>query len=301
MFESRRVPVTTQLSIKVSPARRNFKEMLGQNNHFLITIMVGLDAVAKGEARRSDDFSTTWAPQDVEQSARRSREFAYKALTAWLTDSIITYIRNLFVDPAIVTDPEIAKTVMAAESLGERIQAIASVCGENAKTETLLVRTAVIWRNRLVHYQPRDKVDRALTVALLHRGQEIASDYRGLDIERLLDSIGRGHAPTFKEVTSLVQAAHRFVQQIDGQLLQKSDLDRYVTYILAHYVSVNPIQRTSNVWGKDEYRRLGSIVQICKQYGMTDKDHETPNHTSEGILQEIAAWTPARARAELCP
>lgn len=73
MFESRRAPVDDQLSIKTSAARRDFKEMLGQNNHFLITIMIGLDAVADGEARRGDEFSTSWAPHDVRRSAMRSQ------------------------------------------------------------------------------------------------------------------------------------------------------------------------------------------------------------------------------------
>jgi hypothetical protein len=274
--------------------------MLGQNNHFLITIMVGLDAVARGEARLGEDFSTRWDPRDVEQSARRSREFACKALTAWLADSVATYIRNLLADPAIVTDSELTAAIRAAESLGERIQTLASACSEDASLATLLVRAAIIWRNRLVHYQARSKIDRALMSMLLHRSQEIASDYQGLDITRMLDSISKSHVPTFKETTALVRAAHKFVEQIDGQLLVRSDLDRYVIRVLAHYISAEPAQRTSNVWGKDSHRRLASLVQICKQYGMTEQDHETLNHTSEGILEEIGAWTAIQAKAKLC-
>lgn len=300
MFESRRVPVITQLTIKVSPARRDFKEMLGQNNHFLVTIMIGLDAVARGEARLSEEFSTRWEPRDVEQSARRSREYACKALAAWLTDSVATYIRNLLDDPTIVSDSRLTVAIRAAKSLGEKIQALASACDEDTSVATLLVRSAVIWRNRLVHYQPRDKVDRALESTLLHRSQEIASDYQGLDVARMLDSISKSHAPTFKETTSLVRAAHKFVERIDGRLLMRSDLDSYVIRVLAHYVSSDPVQRTSNVWGKDSRRRLGSLVQICKQYGMTDQDQETLNHTSEGTLVQIGAWTPAEARTKLC-
>ena len=300
VFKSRRVPVVTQLSIKTSPARRDFKEMLGHNNHFLITIMVGLDAVASGEAHRSKEFSTIWAPRDAVQSARRSREFSCKALAAWLTDSIAAYIDNLSASPSIITDSALAATVEAGRSIGARIRVLAVACGRDADAATLLVRVAVIWRNRLVHSQATNPISRELRDELLACRQEIASDYQGLDVARLLDSAGRSHAPTFKEVTSLVRAAHKFVEQVDGQLLGRSDLDIYVKNILSHYISVAPSERTSNVWGKDPSRRLASLVQICKQYGMMEPNHDTLNRTSVHLLQEISSWTPTQAKAELC-
>jgi hypothetical protein len=68
---------------------------------------------------------------------------------------------------------------------------------------------------------------------------------------------------------------------------------------LAHYISADPVSRTGNVWGKDGCRRLASLVQICKQYGMTNPDHDTLNHTSEGLLEGIGEWTPTQARAML--
>jgi hypothetical protein len=206
VFESRRAPVTTQLTVKVSPARRAFKDMLGQNNHFLVTIMVGLDAVAKGEARLGEDFSTRWNPRNVEQSARRSREFACKALTAWLTDSVATYIRNLLADPIIIPDSDLVMGVRAAGPLDEKVQILTSAFDEDESIATLLVRAALIWRNRLVHYQARNKVDGALASMLRSYDQEIASDYQGLDIARMLDSIEKSHAPLSRKLR------HWFVQ-----------------------------------------------------------------------------------------
>ena len=262
--------------------------------------MVGLDAVARGDAHLSKEFSTIWAPRDATQSARRSREFACKALAAWLTDSIAAYINNLSASPSIITDSALAATMEAGRSVGDKIRALAVACGQEADASTLLVRVGVIWRNRLVHYQATNPISRALADALLACRQEITSDYQGLDVARLLDSAGRSHAPTFKEVTSLVRAAHKFVEQVDGQLLGRSDLNIYVMNILSHYISTSPAERTSNVWGKDDRRRLASLVQICKQYGMTEPNHETLNRTSEHLLQEISSWTPTRAKAELC-
>lgn len=299
MFESRRAPVDDILSITISPARRDFKEMLGQNNHFLITIMIGLDAVAGGEARLSDEFSTSWAPHDVRRSAVRSREFACKALTAWLTDAVAAYINGLLREPCVVTDSTLAERLRAAQSLDDKIYTIANACSQDSAVATLLVRTSVIWRNRLVHFRPRDRVDNSLSEALLDRHETIAHEYLGLDVTRLLSSISKADAPTLKEITSLVRAAHTFVALVDDYLLRGVNLVVYVRQILSRYVSDDPARRINNVWGKDERHRISSVIQICKQHGMTAHDVHAPSRTPEGLIREICAWTPAQARAEL--
>jgi hypothetical protein len=273
--------------------------MLGQNNHFLITIMVGLDAVANGEARLGDEFSTSWAPHDVRRSAARSREFACKALTAWLTDAVAAYINGLLREPCVITDSALAERLRAAQSLDDKICAIAKACNQGAAEATLLVRISVIWRNRLVHFRPRDKVDSSLSGALIESREAIASEYRGLDVERLLSSISKADAPTLKEITSLVRAAHNFTSLVDEDILQRIDLVVYVKQILSRYVSDDPARRINNVWGKDERRRVSSLIQICKQYGMTAHDVHASNGTPETLIREIGSWTSVKARAEL--
>jgi hypothetical protein len=299
VFESRRASVSDRLSLKISPARHDFKEMLGQNNHFLITIMVGLDAVANGEAHLNKDFSTSWAPHHPGRSAERSREFACKALTAWLTDAVAAYIRGLFGKPPIVTDLTLAERVRAADHLDDKICEIAASCAQSKSSSTLLVRAAVIWRNRLVHSSARNRIAGELSNDLLARKELLAAEYRGLDVQRLIDSAMASRAPTLKEVTSLVQAAHNYVSAVDAALLERVELDLYVHGILAGYVIGDPSSRISNVWGKDERRRLSSLIQICKQNGMTDYDEQSVNGTSECLIRDMSAWTPAEAARHL--
>jgi len=282
-----------------SPARRSFKEMLGQNNHFLITIMIGLDAVANGTAHRKEEFSTSWDPRNAVQSARRSREFACKALAAWLVDALTAYVRNLSSTPNTIIDSRLTEIIRTNESVEDKISVLARACQQENSVPTMLTRVAVVWRNRLVHHQARNKIDSRLMAMLRGHATDIATDYCGLDIERLLDSVDKSHAPTFKEVTSLVHSAHDFVRLTDAWLLEHSDLDSYVRQVLAHYVSEDPVVRISNIWGKDEHRRLVSLIQICKQYGMTSDDPSAFNHTSEGTLEEIIKWSPAQAKANL--
>ncbi|MGH3155569.1 MAG: hypothetical protein ACRDNF_03170 [Streptosporangiaceae bacterium] len=251
--------------------------------------------------RRADVKEGSFPERIVLTHAIQRNEPSCKALTAWLVDAVAAYIRNLLSAPTIITNPELMAAIRGQESVEDKICVLAATCGEEYATATLLVRTAVVWRNRLVHYQARNKVDRQLVVTLQGRAAEIKSDYHGLEVNRLLDSVDKSHAPTFKEVTSLVRAAHTFVERADDILLRQSDLDQYVRQVLMHYVSDDPIRRISNVWGKDSHRRLASLAQICRQYGMTTDAPEALNHVSEDMLQQISAWSPAQARTELYP
>src|SRR5437773_6835144 len=70
----------TELALRTSPARRTFKQLAGNTNHLLITMLVGLDAVRDGTAQLSEEFATSWNPRDPVRSADRSRELAIKAL-----------------------------------------------------------------------------------------------------------------------------------------------------------------------------------------------------------------------------
>jgi hypothetical protein len=101
-FDSRLAPVASaELCLLESSARREFKRMAGQNNHFLIPILVGLAAVESGTAVLPDGMRVSWAPHDRASSAARSREFATKALLAWLADALSAYARALGRPPSI--------------------------------------------------------------------------------------------------------------------------------------------------------------------------------------------------------
>jgi len=291
----------TRLFLKETHARRVFKGALGQNNHFLITIMIGLDAVERGDAHLSQDFSTVWEPRDVQRSAQRSRQFVCKALMAWLVDAIDGYISNLMSSPAIITNASLITALRRERSIGGRVRRLASNCGEQSAIETLLVRVAIIWRNRLVHYKADNMPGPALSNELRHQAEAIASDYQGLDIERLLLSLERTRSPTFKEITALVRSAHKWVQRIDSSLLTRIDLDDFIRSVLASYVQEDPGRRINNVWGKDIRSRLSTLIQIAQNYGMTIDGTEFTNHVSDDVIQEMIQWTPARARAELAP
>lgn len=82
-----------------SPARRSFKRAAGHDNHFLITVHVGLAAVQAGTAKLPPEMRVGWDPRDREASAERSRGFANKAALAWTIDTLEAYLDFLRVEP----------------------------------------------------------------------------------------------------------------------------------------------------------------------------------------------------------
>ena len=81
------------MKITRSYALKKFKKEIGQANHFLITILVGLDGVKSGKVEKNDEFSAAWNPKDVVASAERSRIYTIKASLAWVVDCLDMYLR----------------------------------------------------------------------------------------------------------------------------------------------------------------------------------------------------------------
>jgi hypothetical protein len=299
MFKSCRAHMTAtpSLSLEKTRARRLFKQMAGQNNHFLITIMVGLDAVDRGTAQLSPEFSTSWNPRDCQRSALRSREFAIKALLAWLIDALYAYMRSLLTSPTVISDDRLRDNLKSKDRQ-DRVIALAKATGQDT-TERYLVELAIIWRNRVVHSDARNRVGSVLASSLRKCAQEIETSYQGLIIDQTLDLVESSKAPTFKEITALVRAAHRFVDAVDQTLLATADLKLYLRQALGTHLCDDPVKRSAKVWGKDFERRVSAIVQIAQNYGMTVTAISRQNILTSAEIESIASLSPRQARQQL--
>jgi hypothetical protein len=300
-----------ELCLLESPARREFKKMAGQNNHFLITIFVGLAAVESGAAVLPDGMRVSWAPHDRASSAARSREFATKALLAWLTDALSAYIRELRRPPRIATaavETGIARADADREGLAGRVRAVAAAIGQAGSAEAVLVDVAIAWRNRLVHQTTARKLSKPLANAALAHSAQFAELYQGLRIEDLITRAERrpAAAPTLKEITAIVRAAHKLVQGIDEAILQDIDLDPYLREILRQHLvdegdrsPKSAMTRAGKIWGKSLDRRSSAIVQIAYNSGFTDYRDGAPNKLLAVVIDRLADMSPAEAVAEL--
>lgn len=281
----------------ITPAQRRFKRLAGNVNQFLITIMVGLDAVRTGEAKLGSTFSTSWAPRDVARSADRSKEFAIKAMIAWLVDALDAYVRALNRKPFLVQNEEFRQGL---DSAGSSVQARVDQLGIHLALDEghayALCVVAIVWRNRLVHSDAENEVPADIATLLQAEGETIGLAYQGLDVLLLLTDVAAGNSPKFKEATALVRAAHTFVEEADKAILERLDLDAYLEEALQVYVSGDPGRRAANVWGKDEERKLNSIRQIAHQVGLSPAEDSSIPLLQDRSLALLAGLNPEGAK-----
>jgi hypothetical protein len=284
--------------------------MAGQINHFLITILVGLSGVEDGTATLPPGMHTSWAPHNRTRSAARSREFANKAFLAWLVDALDAYIRGLQGSPPLA-DANVIEGIERAkrerEGLRGRIRAVSAGTGQHETPEAILAEVAVVWRNRLVHYQATNRISGSLEAAARRRSEEFINLYQGLMIDDLIKHVEKtpSPAPTLKEATAIVRASQKFVERSDSFLLQRFDVDSYLREVLRQYLlsggTSNPGDariRAGKVWSREFDRRRSMIINIALNSGFSGYHAGAPNQVDSAVIDKLAALTPSEAIAE---
>src|SRR5690554_4101596 len=99
------------LELKHTPALNHFKDLIGQTNHYLITILIGLEGVRDGSVTKGDSFNVTWNPKSVEDSAKRSRRFARNSALSWAIDALDAYMGFLGKKPFCISDSGFLKEI----------------------------------------------------------------------------------------------------------------------------------------------------------------------------------------------
>ena len=110
--------------LRQTSAYSELRERLGQANHLLITILIGIEGVRTGNAKKSDEFHATWNPKSIEESAQRSRRFARDAMLNHIVDSLGVYLSLLREPPFTAALPSLNST--NDRSLKPRLDAFCS-------------------------------------------------------------------------------------------------------------------------------------------------------------------------------
>lgn len=108
---------------------RMFKREVGQANHFLITMMVGLDAVNHG-AKKEEDLHACWNPKNVNSSVIRSKQYAIKASLAWTVDNIDMYLRLCNREPRLYGEEESIKIAQTKHSVYNKFKCVTDMHSE---------------------------------------------------------------------------------------------------------------------------------------------------------------------------
>lgn len=260
--------------LKISPARRHFKKRIGQVNHLLITALVGLDGVREGNITLSKEFSTSWNPRDVRRSADRSARLILDAALSWVVDNLDSYFIEAYRKPSIIESEAIKVGYSKADrSVNAKFELFwGEIRREDGDVDkyAALVALAIQWRNNTVHYAAENTLSKECVAILLSQKEFYREEFCHLDIDKMLSSYNskREH-PSFKEVSSMIVAIHRFVEHVDAFLLKALDVDRFKNDLLDKHCSENGYT-AQKIKTFSEDRKKSFFETLYRQYGIEE-------------------------------
>ena len=246
------------IQLKHSKVQRQFKKRMGQANHFLITILIGLDEVGKGTVKKPDTLDVAWDPKDAKASVIRSREYALNSSLAWIIDNFDAYVQNCKRKPSLIEKKEL---LSALDSADRRVNDKFVVLfnryrdREQIKLYGALLALGIQWRNITTHSEAKNVLDEEYVKILSDNKEWYYSNFSHLVIDDALVHFNAHKSPTLKETASIVKAVLRFVELVDTELIRELDNERYLSELFQDHFSVEEKQ-------KDE---RGLILTLTKE------------------------------------
>lgn len=268
-------PPFKKMIIKVihSRAQKLFKKAIGQANHFLITILIGLTEVAKGNTQKPVTMNVAWNPKDYRYSAIRSMRFALNSSLAWAVDNLDAYIQMCRRKPCLINNELLTKIDKADKSVYAKFQVLMDQYEGNEELNLYgaLVALAIQWRNVTTHTTADNVLDEKYRKTLDSNAEWYLNNFRHLDVHIALKRFGCHRNPSLKEVASMIKAISRFVEGIDLLLLRDIDLEKYALAVIDYQYSLNKRdgkqdQRVLLPTMKTE-RRINKIKTILENNG----------------------------------
>ena len=206
---------------------------MGQANHFLITIMIGLDAVEDGAEKR-ESFNTTWNPKSRKNSVVRSKQYAIKSALAWAVDNLDMYLRLCNRGPRLYNEEEGLKIAKTKHSVYNKFDCVIHNHPELTVSKFAYVDLLICWRNNSVHFDAENKLmPESISYFRNIPENDVVTNTYHLDICQMLNRFNRGECPTFKEAATLISMTIHFVEELDNILLHDVDQYRFLeTYLL---------------------------------------------------------------------
>lgn len=276
-----------------SSAFRKFKSEIGQANHFLITIMVGLDAVEDGAVKR-EDFHTAWNPKDTTSSVRRSKRYALKSALAWTVDNLDMYLRLANRLPKLYSEKESNEIAKTKHSVYQKFQCIIDNHPEINVSVYAYVDLLICWRNNTTHFDaenallPTSQTYFSKIIENPTEADKYINTYH-LDIGAMMDRFNQGSCPTFKETATLINATIHFVELLDNLLLQNISQPQYLESQLKILLKNDP--RNASIFSRHNTTiecRKKKIKQLLYTAGISE---DFFNDDAQEFLQSVATMT----------
>jgi hypothetical protein len=294
------------LYLNESRGRLHFKDLLGQANHLIVTALVGLDGVEKGlVSSPPPELHAAWSPKSPVNSARRARRLILDMVLVRAVDSVDIYVRMARRLPGLVQAEALRDSIDAAgRSVMRKVSALEELYGAIEPVSFALVLVMIAWRNKSAHEESDTKISDHHRETLLQNAKIIAPNYRGLDVDRLLNGFDNGD-PTFKECASLISAAQRFIQMLETSLFRDLDAEQYLKELIwkapsglnSDEARLFRKQRIKSIWGRDASDRTRAVIRHLREYGIADvRRHEGAIFPS-ALIDYLCKLTPSEVHA----
>ena len=285
--------------LKRTHARAAFKDLLGQANHFLITLLVGLGAVSDGTAKLDEEFRTSWNPRDAKKSAERSRQFALDLALVRAVDALDIYMMQARREPTALPSPQFASAMdETRQSVSKRLETFSTFLNPLAVQQRLFLKLAIDWRNRRVHSLAADTLTKAEQNELLTHSAKLKEEHRGLDVKELIARYRVNEAPSFKDAASVIGLTQTAVEHFDGQLLAGLEIESYLRGLMVR--ALNPPRSPEvkdalrnacmNTWGDTE-KRANKSLRILRMVGVHPTTVVKGRQVPDALVERIAAMT----------
>lgn len=214
---------------------KEFKNIVGQSNHFLITLLIGLDAIENG-ARKNDSFKTSWEPKDIQSTVLRSRKFALNSSMSWVVDNLDAYLRSIDKKPYLIPEKfcESFKVEKIKRSVYRKYEYICQNIPNLDDNKKAFVDLLITWRNNTIHFSADNTLkSESLNYFIKLSGHDNEITKYNIDVAEMLKRFNNNDGPTFKEVATMISMTLNFVSQLDQILLNQMKQDKYLKELLS--------------------------------------------------------------------
>jgi len=257
------------LELNWSGHLNHFKNHLGQTNHYLITILIGLEGVRTGKVTKEESLNVSWNPKSLEESVVRSRRFARNSALSWAIDALDAYLGYLPKKPFAFNDVELVKA-FNTRSVYTRFNAVIKFCNYGTDLPLSLIQLGIQWRNNLVHYHAENELDPSYKTFISKiKAEDIKERFRGLNPHKILENFEKNSSPTLKEVAGIIQSIHFIVLELDKFLIQHINIIDYIKSLTEDEKNKKEI---NNIIIAQPDKRIGKFEQFLISKGFKKSD-----------------------------
>lgn len=264
------------MQIKHSRARIAAKKLLGDTNHLLITLLIGVEGVRTGKVVKDDSFNVSWNPKDLSSTSQRARRFARAAALSWAVDALDAYLGSL-ADRSIYDLSNLSVPLndqLANRSIFVKLNSLASAVILPPSAELSLSHLAIQWRNNLIHYHAENELDKKYESFI--KGNLISSEsspnkFGNLNGHDLIAEFNSGAHPKFKCVAAFIRSINMLIETLDAAIVSNLRVPAYVKGLLIDLAKQSGGKASfSRIWGEPiKDKRMKNISSLLNSLGVS--------------------------------